>query len=237
MKPSRRCSVCSASHLILHDELIEGQVCYLPSLSRFPHLGKKLFPHGDRAESKKNSERHGVRSGVSYSAVGAPWHRHWTSWGRLGLHATVCTLNMLNVCAVARRCEMRAVGTPAAAAAVRSPTVPQERRRRAPWTPRERRCWRRRLHGDLTKSMEVPPRLYHFVAACLRRLHCVCIECYRFHCILTETVRSCYGDHCAPAALLLRPSDHCRVTILVSLVFASNYHPVAISLLIVRWMA
>ena len=84
---------------------------------------------------------------------------------------------MLKVCAVARRCEMRAVGTPAAA--VRSPTVPQERRRRGPWTPRERRCWRRRLHGDLTESMEVPPRLYRFVAACLRRLHCVCIECYR----------------------------------------------------------
>ena len=54
--------------------------------------------------------------------------------------------------------------------------------------------------------MEVPLRLYRVVAACLRRLHCVCIECYRFHCVLTETVRSCHCDHCAPAALLLRPS-------------------------------
>ena len=71
-----------------------------------------LRPHGARAASKKNSERHGARSGVSYSAVGAPWHRHWTPRGRLGRRATARTLNMLKVRAVARRCEMRVVGTP-----------------------------------------------------------------------------------------------------------------------------
>ena len=52
--------------------------------------------------------------------------------------------------------------------------------------------------------MEVPLHLYRVFGVCLLRLHCVCIGCYRFHCVLTETVRSCHGDHCAPAALLLR---------------------------------
>ena len=36
----------------------------------------------------------------------------------------------------------------------------------------------------------MPLRLYRVVAACLRRLHCMCIECYRFHCVLTETVHT-----------------------------------------------
>ena len=49
-------------------------------------------------------------------------------------------------------------------------------------------------------------RLYRVLMACLSCLYRVCIECYCFQCALTETARSCHGNHCAPAALLLRPS-------------------------------
>ena len=52
----------------------------------------------------------------------------------------------------------------------------------------------------------MPLRLYRVIMACLRCLYRVCIECYRFHCAVTETARSCHGNHCAPAALPLRPS-------------------------------
>ena len=52
----------------------------------------------------------------------------------------------------------------------------------------------------------MPMRLYRVLMACLRCLYRVCIECYCFHCALTETARSCHGNHCAPAALPRRPS-------------------------------
>ena len=52
----------------------------------------------------------------------------------------------------------------------------------------------------------MPMRLYRVIMACLRCLIRVCIKCYCVHCALTETATSCHGNHCAPAALPLRPS-------------------------------
>ena len=49
-------------------------------------------------------------------------------------------------------------------------------------------------------------RVYGACTASSWCLYRVCIACYCFHCALTKTARRCHGNHCAPAALPLRPS-------------------------------